>query len=179
MKLLLALVLSSLFFMTSCTTEPSLQKYFVENSESNDFITVDLSPSLLQINESQLTPEQKASIATVKKMNIIAFKANDSNQNKFEAESQKVKQILKNTTYQELMKFNTGDGGASVYFVGKENKIDEFILFGNEKKNGFAIVRLLGKDMNPSQFMDILEVIKKSNIDQEQLKPLKALFEKQ
>jgi hypothetical protein len=51
-------------------------------------------------------------------------------------------------------------------------------VFGNQKENGFAVVRVLGKDMNPTSIMDMISVLKESKIDMEQLKPLKALFDK-
>jgi hypothetical protein len=39
--------------------------------------------------------------------------------------------------------------GASVSFVGTDDHIEEFVFFANKEENGFAVVRILGKDMNP------------------------------
>jgi len=65
-----------------------------------------------------------------------------------------------------------------VSFVGKENNIDEFVLFVNKKENGFAVVRILGKDMNPNNIMTVVSVLRNSNIDLQQLKPLQEMFNK-
>lgn len=179
MKKILLLTMSSVLLMTGCSSEPSLQKYFVEKSEKTNFVTVDIAPSILKIDNSKLTEEQKTSIASLKKMNILAFNPKSIDTVAFQAESKKVKEILKNKEYQELMKFNTGNGAASVYFVGEDDKIDEFVVYGSEKENRFAVIRILGKNMNPAQFLTILEVIQKADIDQSQLLPLEALLKKQ
>lgn len=68
------------------------------------------------------------------KMNILAFKLNDKNKAQFEIERAKVDLILKDTKYQQLMKFGSGKEGASVSFVGSDDHIEEFVFFANKKK---------------------------------------------
>lgn len=165
------------FFAMGCQSEPTLQKYFVENTENKDFITLDISPSILNINASNLTSEQQTALATFEKMNILAFKLDDKNAAQFETERAKVTQILKDEKYQQLMKFGSGKEGASVSFVGDDEHIDEFVLFANKKENGFAVIRVLGKDMNPTSIVTMMEMLKDSKIDLEQLKPLQQMFE--
>ena len=172
-KIVLALVSVILF---SCNSEPTLQKYFVENSESSDFISIDLGSSLLNTEKMTLTKEDKEALASFKKMNIIAFKKDSLNDEKYNIESQKVKDLLKKDTYQKLMTIGSGSNGGSIYFTGDEDKIDEFVVFANGKDNGFVIVRILGDDMNPGQIMNVVGLIEKSNIDLEQFKPLQALM---
>ena len=162
--------------LASCTSEPSLQKYFVENSEKKGFIALDISSSILNTDKTKLTAEQKTALESFDKMNIIAFKINDKNKDTYEEESAKVSQILKSDTYQELMTVGSGKDAASISFVGDEDNIGEFVLFAKRKDNGFAIVRILGNDMNPNNIMTMLSVLKTSEIDMEQLKPLQALI---
>ena len=162
--------------LSSCNSEPTLQKYFVENSEKKSFVALDLSPSILNLDKTKLTSEQKMALASFDKMNVLAFKLDKTNQAEYNSESQKVTQILKGKTYQELMKVGSGKDGASVSFVGDENHINEFILFAKKKENGFAVIRILGKDMNPNNIMNMISLLKSSTIDMEQLKPLEALI---
>ncbi|QBZ99016.1 DUF4252 domain-containing protein [Flavobacterium sangjuense] len=171
----LALLLASILF-SSCNSEPTLQKYFVESSEKKDFIALDVSPSIINIDKTKLTAEQKTALGSFDKMNILAFKLDEKNKTQYDAESQKVTQILKNEKYQELMKVGSGKDAASVSFVGDENHINEFILFAKKKENGFAVVRILGNDMNPNNILNMISLIKSSNIDIEQLKPLQGLI---
>lgn len=165
-----------LMIFIACKKEPTLQKYFVENTESSDFISVDMSPSILNIKPEVLTTEQQEALKTFKKMNILAFKLNEQNKAKFDGERTKVNEILKNEKYQQLMKFGSGKEGAAVYFVGKDDAIEEFVLYGSKSENGFAIVRILGNKMNPEDFMTLLSALQKSDIDMEQLKPLEGIF---
>ena len=162
--------------LSSCNSEPTLQKYFVENSEKKSFVALDLSPSILNLDKTKLTSEQKTALASFDKMNVLAFKLDKTNQAEYDSESQKVTQILKGKTYQELMKVGSGKDGASVSFVGDDNHINEFILFAKKKENGFAVIRILGNDMNPNNILNMISLLKSSNINMEQLKPLQSLI---
>jgi hypothetical protein len=165
-------------FLISCKSEPSLEKYFVENAENKDFLQVDVSPSILNLDKAKLTIEQSTAMKSFDKMNVIAFKINDKNKAKFDVERAKVSEILKNEKYQQLMKFGSGKEGASISYVGDDDHISEFVLFGNKKETGFAVVRVLGKDMNPASIMTMVGALQSSKIDLEQLKPIMEMIKK-
>ncbi len=170
----LALLLS--LFLVSCNSEPTLQKYFVENTENKNFIALDVSPNVLNVDKTKLSIAQSDALKSFDKMNVLAFKLNDKNKAEFEIERAKVNLILKDKKYQQLMKFGSGKEGASVSFVGTDEHIEEFVFFANKKENGFAVVRILGKDMNPTSVMTMMSVLQQSNVDLEQLKPLQQLM---
>ncbi|NHN27753.1 DUF4252 domain-containing protein [Flavobacterium jejuense] len=174
MKSYIVIILS--FFLFSCSNEPSLQKYFVDNSESPDFIALDLGSSIINTEKMTLSKEDKEVLKSFEKMNIIAFKKDSLNEEKYTLESKKVKEILKSEKYQELMRMGSGNNGGAIYFVGEEEHIDEFVLFATGKENGFAVVRILGNDMNPSQIMSLVSLMQKANLNLEQLKPLKSFM---
>ena len=175
MRIALYLAILVSLFLSSCNNEPTLQKYFVDSSEKKDFIALDVSPSIINIDKTKLTAEQKTALGSFDKMNVLAFKLNKTNKAQYDVESQKVTQILKDKKYQELMKVGSGKDGASVSFVGDENHINEFILFAKKKENGFAVVRILGNDMNPNNILNMISLLKSSNIDMDALKPLQGL----
>lgn len=164
-----------LLTLVSCNSEPSLQKYFVQNTDNKNFIALDVSPSILNLEKTKLSAEQDEALKSFDKMNILAFKANATNQAQFETERTKVKAILKNPKYQQLMSFGSGKDGASISYVGTDENIEEFVVFANRKENGFAVVRVLGKNMNPNNIMTLMSILKESKIDMEQLKPLQQL----
>lgn len=163
--------------LVSCHSEPSLQKYFVENSERKDFIALDISPSVLNVDKSKLTAAQTKALGSFDKMNILAFKRNDKNAMKFETERSKVNAILKVEKYQQLMRFGSGKDGAVISFVGTDEHIEEFVVYANNSESGFAIVRVLGKDMNPTDIMNMISLIKDSKLNLEQLKPLQQMMQ--
>ncbi len=178
MKLIYSYLALLSLLLLSCNTEPSLQKYFVEHTDNSNFIALDVSPSILNIDKTKLSLTQNDAMKSFEKMNILAFKLTDKNKAEFEIERAKVTSILKNEKYQQLMKFGSGKEGASVSFVGDDEHIDEFVLYANKKENGFAVVRVLGKDMNPTSIVTMVTALQHSNIDLEQLKPLKDLISK-
>ena len=170
------LVACTLVLLFSCKSEPSLQKYFVENTENKDFVALDLTPKMLNIDNTKLSVSQKEALASFEKINVLAFKINDKNKAHFEVERAKVNLILKDEKYQQLMKFGSGKEGAQISFVGTDEHIEEFVIYGNKKENGFAVVRVLGKDMNPTYIMEMMNILKNGNVNLEQLKPLQDLM---
>jgi hypothetical protein len=54
----------------------------------------------------------------------------------------------------------TGSGGkVKILYIENNNTIDEIIIFGYTLEMGFAIVRVLGNDMNLFQIMKLGSVI--------------------
>jgi hypothetical protein len=178
MKAVYSIALLFSLFLISCNSEPTLQKYFVENTENKNFIALDVSPSILNVDKAKLSLQQNEALQSFEKMNVLAFKLNGTNKAQFELERAKVNLILKDKKYQQLMKFGSGKEGASVSYVGSDEHIEEFVLFANKKETGFAVVRILGKDMNPNNIMTMMSVLKESKVDLEQLKPLQEMFKK-
>ena len=178
MKAVYSIALLFSLFLISCNSEPTLQKYFVENTENKNFVALDVSPELLNVNKTKLSLQQNEALQSFEKMNVLAFKLNGTNKAQFELERAKVNLILKDKKYQQLMKFGSGKEGASVSYVGSDEHIEEFVLFANKKETGFAVVRILGKDMNPNNIMTMMSVLKESKVDLEQLKPLQEMFKK-
>ena len=178
MKAVYSIALLFSLFLISCNSEPTLQKYFVENTENKNFIALDVSPSILNVDKAKLSVQQNEALQSFEKMNVLAFKLNGTNKAQFELERAKVNLILKDKKYQQLMKFGSGKEGASVSYVGSDEHIEEFVLFANKKETGFAVIRILGKDMNPNNIMTMMSVLKESKVDLEQLKPLQEMFKK-
>jgi len=178
MKRIFFLIAIVSFLISSCNNEPSLQKYFVEKTDNKNFVVLDLSPKMLNIDSIKLTSEENAALKSFEKVNILAFKLDKSNKSEFETEKVKVGEILKEEKYQQLMKFGSGKNGASVSFIGDTEHIDEFVFYANNKENGFAIVRVLGKDINPTGIFNLMSVLKNANVNLEQLKPLQQLIAK-
>ena len=173
----LLLFVSTVIIVWSCEDKPSLQKYFVENTESSKFIAVDLAPSIIKTDKMSLSETERAALASFEKMNILAFKTDSTNSTGYEQEIKEVKAILKDESYQQLMKAGSGNDGAAIYFVGDDDEhIEEFVVLAGKKENGFAVVRVLGNDMNPTHIINMLSLLQKSDVDLDQLKPLQQLI---
>jgi nicotinic acid phosphoribosyltransferase len=176
MKKLIALV-SCVILLWSCEDKPSLQKYFVKNTESPKFIAIDLASNIIKTDKIALSETEKAALESFEKMNILAFRTDSTNTAEYKKEIKEVKTILKDESYQQLMKAGSGNDGATIYFVGNDDEhIEEFVVLAGKKENGFAVVRVLGNDMNPTHIMNMLSLLQKSQVDMEQLKPLQQLM---
>ncbi|WP_421824767.1 DUF4252 domain-containing protein [Flagellimonas oceanensis] len=149
--------------LASCASQPSLQEYYVDNSENPNFLSIDVPASILKMDEVNLTPTQKEAIESLRKFNLLAFKKNADNEAEYEIEKKKVREILKGDQFVELMKINSKYGKGTIQYLGDEDAIDEVIIFGDSQDKGFALVRVLGKDMNPAHIIQLMQAIQKSD----------------
>jgi len=170
LTVLVALVLSA------CSSTRSLQEYYVDNTENPNFLAFDIPTSILNLDTAEWSEDQTIAYKSLKKLNVLAFKKTVDNVAAYKVEKSKVKAILANDDYEELMKMNTGFGKASIRFKGADDAIDEVIIFGDNKDKGFALVRVLGKDMNPAHFAQLLQAIEKLDFNPEDLGDLGDFF---
>ena len=172
LKLLIAAFLIAGF--ASCDDGKSLQKYYVENQEDTDFLALDV-PTSMFTNSESLEAEDKATLESIKKINVLALKK-EENPAKFEEEKVKLNEIFKDEKYQLLMKYGGGDRKAALYFTGEEDAIDELIVYGYDHEQGLGVARVLGEDMNPQKIMKLMKSFEGDNIDVEGLKGLGKIF---
>ncbi len=164
-------ILSSLV-LASCSSTQSLAEYFADSAENPNFLKFDLPSSILNIKSGDLTEDQFNAFKSLKKLNILAFKKNESNTADYEIEHLKIKRILKGKDFVELMKVKTSLGKATIKYLGTEDAIDELIVYGNNKEMGFIVVRVLGDNMKPSNMMQLLGALEKSDFKGEGLEKL-------
>jgi len=145
-----------LISLTACNREQSLQEYIVENQENSNFLSLDIPAGILQLNEDAST-EMQETLASLKKLNVIAFKINESNENEYSTELEKVKKILKNDKFTELVRMKHENASIQVKYLGTEDAIDEIILFASEQTKGFAVARILGNKMQPDKMMKLVQ----------------------
>ncbi len=155
-----------------CNNKPSLDKYFVENADNKNFVNLDFSPSLINTEKANLSAEQKKALGSFSKMNVLFFKSTKNNLAEYETERQKMKAILSDPMYQDLMSFGVGKDVAKISFVGTENNISEFIISGNKKDQGFGLVRIQGKNMNANNIMTLMSVLQNKDLNLEELMPI-------
>lgn len=163
--------------LVSCDQGPTLQSYFVDNQEANNFTNIELPTSVVSFDESQLTDDQKEAYKSVRRLNFLGYNLKEGNEAEYKAEIAKVKEILKNEKYQELIRMgNKEDGSMMIKYLGSESEIDELIVFGNANDQGFGILRVLGKNMQPAKMIKLMDAMKNADIDEDQLKGITEFF---
>ncbi len=160
--------------LSSCNDDKSLQKYYVENQEDTDFMAIDV-PTSMFTNSASLEAEEKATLESIKKINVLALKK-EEDPAKFETEKKKLNEIFKDEKYQLLMKYGGGDRKAALYFTGEDDAIDELIVYGYDEEMGLGVARVLGEDMDPEKIMKLMRSLEKENIDVEGIKGLGKIF---
>lgn len=161
MKILLKFsTIFGLLLVLGCSKEPTLQTYFVAHQETHGFMSVDIPISFLNPDEIALSDVQKEALDSIDKLNMLAYSLNDGSEKEFNTELAKVKSILKAEHYNDLMRGgNSTDGKIYIKYIGEDTEIDELIIFGFSSDNGFAIIRVLGDDMELSKIMKLESII--------------------
>ena len=179
MKQTINQILSILFaaaFFTSCSNDITLQRYFVNNQESKNFISQDLPLSMIELDKTNFTEEQKEAYNSVKKLNILGYKINEKDVETFNTELETVKTILSHDKYNDLIEFSDRGNKVHVKYIGTDEEADEVVVLGIAKDTGFGIVRVLGDDMSPEKMVTLIDVLQKANIDESQLQDIMNFF---
>ncbi len=169
-------IIIAALFLVGCNNGSSLQRYFVEHQNSKNFISQDLPLSMLNMDASKLTSEQKEAYHSVERLNFLGYKKDSTQVDVFNSELAKVKSILKDKKYNELMDFNYNGAKVSVKYIGSDEDADEVVIFGSSKEMGFGIVRVLGNDMSPEKMMTLGQLFDTSNVDTSQFNNVMSFF---
>ncbi|MFH4964160.1 DUF4252 domain-containing protein [Gaetbulibacter sp. M235] len=162
--------------LVGCNDGVSLQRYFVDNQESTNFTSIDLPVSIVKLDESKFTDVQKEAYNSVKRLNFLGYRLDKSKEADFNAELAKVKTILKDKKYNDLIEFNDRKAKVTVKYLGDDENADEFIVFASSKDMGFGIVRVIGDNMSPEKMMTLADAMKNSDIDSSQLGGIMDFF---
>lgn len=171
------LAIAVLALASACSSTQSLQEYYVDSSQNPNFLSFDIPASVLNLEKVDLPQTQQTAIESLRKLNILAFRKTAENAAEYKIEKTNVKAILKNDKFIELMKMNTPYGKATIKYLGDEDAIDEVIIYGDSDDKGFAVIRILGNDMNPANIMQLMQAIQKSDYKGEGLGQLQDLFQ--
>ena len=160
----------ALLLFVACDSGLSLQQYFVEKSEDPNFLSVDLPSSILGLNISELTEEDKKTYDSFRKLNVLMFKYSAEKQLVFRDEKSVLKKIFSQPKFNTLMTLSDKDMNAKIMYLGDDDAIDEVIVYGDMKNTGFVVIRVLGDDMNPEQLASFASHLKNMKFDAKELK---------
>ncbi len=163
------MILLGVILISACNSTQSLQEYYIDNSENPNFISLDVPTSILNLEESSLDETQIKAYQSLRKLNLLAFKKTTSNAAEYTAEKAKVTAILKNKDYKDLMSLNSEYGRGVIKYLGEDDAIDEVVIYGSSDDKGFALIRVLGNDMNPAHIMQLMKAIQSSEFDEDAL----------
>ena len=155
------------FLLLGCSSTQSLQEYYIDNAENPNFLALDVPANIVKLDETSLDETQLAALKSLRKLNILAFRKTEENTEAYTQESAKVREILKNSDFKELMKLNMGSARGTIKYLGEGDAIDEVVIFGDSKEEGFALIRVLGDDMNPAHIMQLMQSVQKADMNGE------------
>jgi hypothetical protein len=174
-------IVMSLFIvvaLTSCNYGETLQGYYVTNQETPNFISVDIPVSLVSVDNIELTDDQQDAYDSIDKLNMLGYTLSEDNKEEYKAELIKVQALLKNDKYQELFRGgNSTDGKVTIKYIGDDDSIDELIVFGSANDRGFAIIRVLGDNMEPAKIMKLGDVVGKLSSEETSVNDFMKFFE--
>lgn len=173
-RYIIGISLALLTFL-SCDTSKSLQSYIVEKQEDNRFLKIDVPTSLLSEIDS-LSKEQKQVLASIRKINVVAYPKTEGTEQDYENEITRLSLIFNQEKYKKLASFKSKSQKVSLMYLGSVTAIDEVIVYALDNQTGLAVFRLLGKDMKPSDVLNLSEMLESGNIDLSNLTGLQDVF---
>ena len=153
-------IIAGFFLFLGCSRELTLQTYFVEHQEASGFMSVDIPISFLNPEKIELSEVQQQAIDSIDKLNMLAYSLKDGTEDELNTELAIVKTILKAEKYNDLMRGgNNSEGKIYIKYIGEDSEIDELIIFGFSADNGFAVIRVLGDDMELSKIIELENIV--------------------
>ncbi|WGD34935.1 DUF4252 domain-containing protein [Olleya sp. YS] len=162
--------------LVSCKDENSIQTYFVDHQELPEFTSFDVSAKLVDFSNANLTEEEKDAYESIRKLDILAYRVNDKNKDKYQLELNKAKTVLNNKKYEELMEFKDNGVNVKISTIGDNDTVDEFLVLASSKEVGFTVIRVLGDDMKPEELIKLTNKLQNADVDQGQLNNLMDFF---
>ncbi|EAS19225.1 hypothetical protein BBFL7_02123 [Flavobacteria bacterium BBFL7] len=163
---ILALGITLILFLTSCSSDPSLQQYFVDSQEKQGFITTTIPKSILGLDVSQMSASSQEAYNTINKVNVLYYPIDKQNTAAFEKENAQLSAILKNDDFKTLMTHKSDGINMRFLYEGDGKSIDEMIIYGSSPEMGLGVARVLGDDMKIGAIMKMMEEMKNVKLDQ-------------
>ena len=161
---ILILFLGSTVILSSCAKEETLQEFFINSQENENYLSVDIPRSIVTLKDD-VSQETKEAFNSIKKLNILAFKVDDSNKADYEVEKTKIEKILKYKNFNDLVRIKHENAHILVKYIGDDDSIDEFIVYASDDQEGFAVARVLGNEMKPVKIVKMMKDIDKIDED--------------
>ena len=164
MKNILSICLLAIV-LVSCQTK-SLQSFMIDHKSDDNFISIDFSLRTFVDNFDDLPKEQKELFEDINKVNFLAFRKNEANSTSYTDKKEELLGIL-STEFEgnQLMSVNAEEGLMKMYADSVEDKAEEIIIFASSDEKGFMVFRLLGDDLNPSNFYKMMSMSDDMNFD--------------
>ncbi len=155
----------ALLMLWGCSTEPSLQQYYVKHQNDSNFVVIDVSTNMFINNIDDLPKDSKAALSAIHRVNILALPLNGKNKKQFEMEQEEVLSILHSGAYKLLFKVKYSDKLVELRYLGEGQSIDEMVVMAGDDEKGFIIARLLGDDMKPKTLANLMKSFVKGDIN--------------
>lgn len=164
MKNILSICLCAIV-LVSCQSN-SLQSFMVDHKSDDNFISVDFSLKTFVDNFDSMPEDQKELFEDINKVNFLAFRKNENNSNSHNVKKEELLGILSSEFEgNQLMSVNAEEGLIKMYADEIEDKAQEIIIFASSDDKGFLVFRLLGNDLNPSNFYKMMTMSDQMDFD--------------
>lgn len=166
---LLGLAVASFLLLVSCSSKPSLDRFFVDHQEQIGFIVQDLPKSLVPMNVEELPAAERAAYESLDKANVLFYRAESGTPAQMNAYYDEVDALLDPEEFTTLMSTEGETWGMNMYYSGDKEDIDSFVILAKDPKIGFTIVRLLGDDMSVGELLKLYQYAETNGVDMSNL----------
>ena len=175
MKRILTILILALAF-TSCKKENSIQTFFVEHQELPNYSVIDISSTLIDFSETDLSAEEKKAYESLDKLHVLLYNIDSTNTKAFDTELKAINKVFKNKDYTEMMQFSDNGIKFKINTIGNEDTVDEVLVLASMTDKGFATIRVIGDAMEPEKIVGLFNKVKETNVDESKLNGIMNFF---
>lgn len=171
---------SIILLFAHCSSKPSLQQYFVEKMDDSSFLVVNVPLNLNSMYTDSLQAEDLETIRSIRKLNVLILQSKGVSEARYQTELETITRVLAYNQFDKLMEFRAFQTNGSILLQGDPSDIDEGVLWIQDPKYGFALIRVLGNKINPQALVELAQKMDPDKFDAagfEQFGPLREIFD--
>lgn len=167
---LIGIGITLILVLSSCSSDPSLQQYFVDSQEKEGFVTTTVPKSILGLDVTSMSASSQEAYNSINKVNVLYYPIDKQNTAAFEKEDAQLNAILKSDQFKTLMTHKSDGIRVRFLYEGDGKNIDEMIVYGSSSEMGLGVARVLGDDMKIGAIMKMMEEMKNVDVDNSMVK---------
>jgi len=145
--------------LTSCKRD-RLEKFFLRAEENPDYFVMSIPSSTIEIDKSKLDKQSLAQIESVKKINILLYKPDNSNKLSKD-EYLKAERIINDEEFKKL--FHVTNEGRKLAFVyqGDPQNIKKITFLGKDTTGNFILGYIKAKNLSTEALLKAIKNLKR------------------
>lgn len=142
---------------TACEKKMTIQRYFVEHTDQEGFMTVSIPSSVLQLKDTS-DVKMRETLKNFGKLNILVYRDSEESGTTRQEESAIISSCFENQEFKDLMVISSGEANIDLKFLGDSENVKEIVGFVDHP-SALVLVRVVGKNLQTKEVAQIMNKV--------------------